>query len=429
MSMLDLHLVARIGAERVLNSIPQGLLIAAFAWLLLRVFATRNSATRFIVWFSALLAIAAAPFLPDVTGAPLSHALGHQVALPDSWAVAVFAVWIAIAAVVMFRFAVGIWKLRRLRRNCLPIAASDRYRALHDVVAGFAGTRSVSLCTSKHVRVPTAIGFFKPLIVFPEWSLQELTTEELKVILLHEFAHLRRMDDWTNLAQQLVRTVFFFHPAVIWIEKRLSLEREMACDDVVLAETGNPGAYAECLVKLAERTLAGRALTMAQAVISHARQTCLRLARILDVDRTTSASAFKPALGISTILAALCLVVVPHVPRLVVVENSVPSPVFSSSAESSLHAVAIPAVARLNNDSASLAVPASIRAATTNRPHTRVLTVSKHKHIDRRQPLLARATARPSTRPPEFLVMARTVEFERNGLAMVRIYVWQVVRL
>jgi len=71
--------------------------------------------------------------------------------------------------------------------------------------------------------------------------------------LLHEFAHLGRWDDWTNLAQKLVRTIFFFHPAVWWIEKRLSLEREMACDDVVLAETQNPRAYAECLSRWPRR--------------------------------------------------------------------------------------------------------------------------------------------------------------------------------
>jgi len=87
--------------------------------------------------------------------------------------------------------------------------------------------------------------------------LRELSPEELRVVLLHEFAHLRRWDDWTNLLQKLVRTIFFFHPAVWWIERRLSLEREMACDEAVLAETENPQAYAECLVSLQRKALFG----------------------------------------------------------------------------------------------------------------------------------------------------------------------------
>src|SRR5258707_5357457 len=101
------------------------------------------------------------------------------------------------------------------------------------------------------------------LPIFPDWVLQELSAEELKVVLLHEFAHLRRFDDWTNLLQKLVRTIFFFHPAVWWIERKLSLEREMACDEVVLAETENAQAYAECLVSLAEKSFVRSGLMLA----------------------------------------------------------------------------------------------------------------------------------------------------------------------
>jgi hypothetical protein len=52
--------------ERVLNAIPGGLLIAALAWLLLRVVGRQNSGTRFVVWFGALLAVAGLPFLPSL---------------------------------------------------------------------------------------------------------------------------------------------------------------------------------------------------------------------------------------------------------------------------------------------------------------------------------------------------------------------------
>jgi len=78
--------------------------------------------------------------------------------------------------------------------------------------------------------VPTAIGFFQPAVIVPAWTLRELSAEELHSVLLHELAHLRRWDDWTNLAQELVGALFFFHPAVWRIGSRLSLEREMACD-------------------------------------------------------------------------------------------------------------------------------------------------------------------------------------------------------
>src|SRR6202011_3024466 len=98
----------------------------------------------------------------------------------------------------------------------------------------------------------------RPLVVIPAWARQELSTTELQAILLHELAHLRRWDDWTNLVQKIVGALLFFHPAVWWIEQRLSLEREMACDDVVLAETVSPRGYAECLLSLAEKSLLRR---------------------------------------------------------------------------------------------------------------------------------------------------------------------------
>ena len=68
------------------------------------------------------------------------------------------------------------------------------------------------MCISEDVTVPAAIGFFRPAIVFPAGLLSQLSPDEIKVILLHELAHLRRWDDWTNLGQKIVKAVFFFHP-------------------------------------------------------------------------------------------------------------------------------------------------------------------------------------------------------------------------
>ena len=114
-------------------------------------------------------------------------------------------------------------------------------------------SNGVTIATSEDMRVPAAIGFWKRTIVLPAWALRELPANDLNVVLLHELAHLRRWDAWTNLIQKIVRSIFFFHPAVWWIENRLSVEREMACDDAVLEQTANPHGYATCLVSLLEK--------------------------------------------------------------------------------------------------------------------------------------------------------------------------------
>src|SRR5208283_3690698 len=136
------------------------------------------------------------------------------------------------------------------------------------------------------------------------------------------FAHLRHWDDWTNLVQKCVRALFFFHPAVWWIENRLSVEREMACDDVVVAQTANPAGYASCLVSLLERSLAGRGWAMAQAIVHRARETSMRLARILDPKRTVATRISKPALGLVGAFTVLCLAMLPNTPQVISFEQT-----------------------------------------------------------------------------------------------------------
>ena len=260
---------------------------------------------------------------------------GHlrpAITIPGTWALFVFVAWALGACVAMARLAVGLWRLRQLRRSCTPVVAADLDPAVRKTVdaieAAFtrqgSTVKAVTIATSECVRVPAAIGFWKRTIVLPAWALRELPAEDLNVILLHEFAHLRRGDDWTNLIQKIVRALFFFHPAVWWIESRLSVEREMACDDAVLAETANPHGYATCLVSLLEKSLAHRLRpprdkrwSMAQAAVRRAHEASLRLAQILDTNRPMATRVWKPALGMVGVFSVVCLLALPLAPQFV----------------------------------------------------------------------------------------------------------------
>ena len=187
----------------------------------------------------------------------------------------------------------------------------------------FDSPRPVRLCVSDRLRVPTAIGFTKPLVVIPSWTMEELSSAELNTILLHELAHLRRRDDWTNLVQKILGALLFFHPAVWWIQKKLALEREMACDDMVLASTTSPRAYAECLVSLAEKSFLRRGLALAQAAVDRLRNVTLRVSQILDVDRPRATRVWRPAPVLVGGVSLVCLLALSHAPtRLVSFENA-----------------------------------------------------------------------------------------------------------
>jgi beta-lactamase regulating signal transducer with metallopeptidase domain len=320
----QLQNVADVAIARVLNSLPEGLLIASFAWMMLHLLPRQNSGTRFAVWFVALLSIVGLPLVgAGVIGAGAAHeflaagTVPPLLTLPGHWGTALFLAWLAAACFAMLRLAIGLWHLRGLRRSCVPIAAVELDPTVQSTIANLNSSRPAALATSERVSVPAVIGFFQPVIVIPAWALRELPSEELHVILLHEFAHLRRWDDWTNLLQKMVRAAFFFHPAVWWIESRLSLEREMACDDQVLAKTGNPRRYAQCLISLLEKSAARRGWAMAQALVHRARESSLRVAQILDARRPNSKHVWKPALGLVGIFSLVCIAVVPSAPKFV----------------------------------------------------------------------------------------------------------------
>ena len=289
-------------ASGLLNSLVGGIGVALVAWLVCRVAARDNSRTRFSVWLITLIAMV---FLPCIGFVAASfYAMGPTVAsggliLPESLASYLVLGWMIGATVGVCHLAHGLYRLRRLRASCASVAAEGLDPTLREILLEIQPRRSVRLCVSDAVRVPAAIGYFRPLVVFPSWALTEIPTSELSAILLHELEHLRRYDDWTNLAQKLVKALLFFHPAVWFIESRLTLEREMACDDAVLAADFAPRAYAESLVSLAEKSFLRRGVQLAQAAVSRVRQLKLRLAEILRKDRVAKASAGrKPGLAL-----------------------------------------------------------------------------------------------------------------------------------
>jgi beta-lactamase regulating signal transducer with metallopeptidase domain len=316
MPAVSFHMLAQISTERLLNSLAEGLAIALFAWVLLRLVGRQNSGTRFVVWFCALVAIAVSPFVSFGSSANLTPG-NAAVTIPGSWSFYLFGAWAFLAMIGLARVLAGLWHLHAVRKSCVAVDSSTLDASVAETLNDFRAARSVQLLSSEALRVPTAIGFFRPAVIVPAWALRDLGAAELNAVLLHELAHLRRWDDWTNLAQKVLRAIFFFHPAVWWVENRLSLEREMACDDLVLAHTANPRVYAECLVSLAEKNLLQRGIALAQAAVGRMRQTSLRVLQILDARRPQGVKVWQPAPWVVAGFSVVCLATAAHAPKLI----------------------------------------------------------------------------------------------------------------
>jgi beta-lactamase regulating signal transducer with metallopeptidase domain len=487
MIWLSLQTLAQISAERILNALPEGFLIAFFAWALLRVLRRQNAGTRFAIWFLALLTISLLPIsvLPMLSGLGGGRVHGEElgqslltsgtswvslrpaITVPGHWGVFIFAAWALGASIGLLRLALGLWQLRKLRQSCTPIEIADLDPILQQTVASIGASRAVMVATSEQVRVPAALGFWTRMIVLPTWALQELPAEDLNVILLHESAHLRRWDEWTNLVQKIVRAIFFFHPAVWWIENRLSVEREMACDDAVLARTANPRGYAACLVSLLEKSLAHRLTnkqwSMVQAAVHRAHEASLRLAQILDTNRPKGTRVWKPALAMVATFSMVCLVASPHAPQFVAFDNA-----RSTKNSSTEHAVSarqssveagslqaanvIPANFRID-EASSPAAPAAKVVRTPLRAHESVVHESAvneavNADVNENENLFApfRAVAArmnadtdnllqnasdDQQRIPQFqtLVFFQATQYQINDSPVWRVQVWRVTVL
>jgi len=240
--------IARLVVEALFNSLWQGVVISLFVELSLRSLRRVNAATRHVVWLGALAAVIAIPafYVPALSGSGAMRAvLTGRLALPQvqldpRWAVAVSAAWAAISLILLGRLVWSYGYTVRLARSVMPIELCHQTLSTTHVAA------------SRTASVPAVIGFRRPSILIPHTLLERLSAFEIDQIVLHEQAHIERHDQLWNLAQEVIRSIFFFHPGIWWITRRLRVEREMACDDAVVSATGAPVEYADCLAKVLE---------------------------------------------------------------------------------------------------------------------------------------------------------------------------------
>jgi beta-lactamase regulating signal transducer with metallopeptidase domain len=320
--------IAEISATRIVDCLLGGTMIFVVAALIARLSRRQGSSARFAIWFSALMAIGISPLLSAASrphGGIVEVAKPAALTVPGSWALCLFGVWAGIAGCLLLRIGLGLCRLHSFRKTLAPVNVNQLEYPVRETLARSKERRAVALCTSDRVQVPAAIGLIHPVVVLPTWAIEELSAEELKQVLLHELAHLRRRDDWTNLAQQVVKAVFFFHPAVWCIEKKISLEREMACDDAVLAETAKPRAYAECLAHIAEKSMVRRSLALAQAALGRVQQTSFRVAQILDANRPVRKRAGWKTAATLTAFVAACGLMLSREPQLVAFRDAQPA--------------------------------------------------------------------------------------------------------
>ncbi|MGE5191939.1 MAG: M56 family metallopeptidase [Deltaproteobacteria bacterium] len=156
------------------------------------------------------------------------------------------------------RLMLGLWGGHRLRRSATPVEDQTLLEAVRRQAQQI-GLRFVPVVAwCRRVSTPIVVGIVTPAILLPASLGGGLTPQQLSALLVHELAHIRRFDLFVNLLQRVVETLLFFHPAVWYLSRQISRERENCCDDCVLAAGWRGTEYADALLRMAELCFTGR---------------------------------------------------------------------------------------------------------------------------------------------------------------------------
>ena len=164
----------------------------------------------------------------------------------------VVGVWLCGVGLFSLRFVGGLLFLEYSRRRPSSEPGSRILALAYALQRQLGIKRAIQYLECGWLQAPAVIGWIRPIILLPVWALTGLDEAQLRAVIAHELAHVRRLDPFVNLLQVLVETLLFYHPAVWWLNKRIRAERELCCDEIAVSLTGNRLEYAKVLTLMAE---------------------------------------------------------------------------------------------------------------------------------------------------------------------------------
>ncbi len=232
--------------------------VLAVALALLLLLRKRSAALRAWVIAAGLGAAAVVPLLQVVApawGVPLDGST--RVAIGESSARWLILMWVSGALGNLLVLLVGMFRLMGVAAAADPIRDGDAADLALEIAAEYRVHAPVLLLEADRPTLPVTWGHLQPKVLLPP-AARQWSEERIRVVLRHEFAHVRRRDWLLQVAATIVRSIYWFHP-LVWVAcARLRLECERACDDAVLAGGVSGTRYASHLLDLARAFVEGR---------------------------------------------------------------------------------------------------------------------------------------------------------------------------
>lgn len=327
--LIEINRIAAGGLAALLNTLWYAAAVVGLTWVILCCLHRVNAATRYWIWTAVLASLMVLPFLPGLVKqaraalaersyamtatAPLAKIPVPQVKARDlapitltldtsresnPWPLWLLAIWMFAAAWQLARLARGVASVRRLKARAQPMLRDALPARLR---------RRVQLLTSAEIASPVAVGYRHPAVVVPPELLAQLEDGEKRDVLLHEMAHLARYDDWMALATHAVAALLILHPLAAIAMRQIEREREIACDDFVVAQTGSARSYARSLARLHDLRWSTGTRLLAAGILGRNSSLGNRIESLLRRSRKFSARPSLASLGVSALLLAALL--------------------------------------------------------------------------------------------------------------------------
>jgi bla regulator protein BlaR1 len=180
--------------------------------------------------------VMAPPVVDVVTPATKTHSA-------PVWPFVLGGIWLAGFTVVLLLWWRGWSRIQSAVRNARPVELDASY-----------DTAGLAVMSSPWTFEPGVVGIWHPILLLPDGLADRLTPAQLNAIIAHELSHIRSHDNLAAALHMLVEAIFWFHPLVWWMERRLIAERERACDEAVLHAGTSPTDYAEGILNVCSFT-------------------------------------------------------------------------------------------------------------------------------------------------------------------------------
>lgn len=171
-----------------------------------------------------------------------------------TWQSWLLSTWLVVVLMQIMRVVWLRIRLAGLLRTAVP-AAGELATLLQNATELLGLKRVPKVVLSEFDCSPFVCGIFRPVIVLPKSLISSFDPKRMQQVLLHELAHVKRFDLLWGWIPEFARMIYFFHPFVHWVSYRIRLERELSCDQLAMAHSGqNAADYADTLVQVVSHT-------------------------------------------------------------------------------------------------------------------------------------------------------------------------------